>query len=335
MTCCLVSHLPVRSGSPSRVPAVIAVALLLSLIAPGSAASAQDKRAFPLRAKRVVFLGDSITHAGGYIVYLEAELIARNIRPRPELINLGLPSETCSGLSEPIHPFPRPDVHERLDRALQKSKPDVVVACYGMNDGIYYPFGKDRFAKYMSGIRRLEEKVHKSGAKLVLMTPTVFDPPPTKENKNLQPAGRQEYSWKQPYKDYDQVLDRYGRWIVTKQKDRAEMVVDLRSPLVAALKARRAKDPMFVMADDGVHINDEGHRMVARAIANAWGLNGKLTASPELVAEVRKKQAVLHNAWLSHVGHKRPGMKPGLPLTEAEARAAEIDQRIREQARRQ
>ena len=83
--------------------------------------NAQDQPAFPLKSKRVVFLGDSITHAGGFIVYLEAELIARGLEPRPEMINLGLPSETCSGLSEPIHPFPRPNVHERLDRALART----------------------------------------------------------------------------------------------------------------------------------------------------------------------------------------------------------------------
>ncbi len=102
----------------------------------------------PLKAKRILFLGDSITHAGGYISIIEARLIANGVESRPESINLGLPSETCSGLSEPDHPFPRPDVHERLDRALAAAKADLVVACYGMNDGIYYPFSEERFAAY-------------------------------------------------------------------------------------------------------------------------------------------------------------------------------------------
>src|SRR5579872_6429319 len=63
-------------------------------------------------AHRVVFLGDSITHAGGYVALIEAQLRLQNPGHVPEIINLGLPSETCSGLSEPEHPFPRPDVHE-------------------------------------------------------------------------------------------------------------------------------------------------------------------------------------------------------------------------------
>ena len=40
--------------------------------------------------------------------------------------------------------FPRPDLHERLDRALPKTKPDLVFACYGMNDGIYLPLDEAR-----------------------------------------------------------------------------------------------------------------------------------------------------------------------------------------------
>lgn len=291
---------------------------------------AQGQTAFPLKAGRVVFLGDSITHAGGYIAYLEAELVARGVSPRPELINLGLPSETCSGLSEPRHPFPRPDVHERLERALARAKPDVVVACYGMNDGIYYPFGEDRFERYKEGIEKIEVKVRAAGAKLVLMTPTVFDPPPTKPNKNMLPLGEKEYSWVNPYKDYDKdVLAKYGEWILTRSKS-ADMVVNLRKPLLASLEAKRAKEPMFVFAGDAVHINDDGHAMVAKAIANTWGLKGELQAKKELVSLVRKKQGLMHNSWLSHVGHRRPGMKAGLPLAKAEEKALELDKKIAE-----
>lgn len=299
--------------------------LLFLVVAP---VVAQDQPAFPLKAKRVLFLGDSITHAGGYIVYLEAELIARGVEPRPELINLGLPSETCSGLSEPRHPFPRPNVHERIDRALAKLKPDVVVACYGMNDGIYYPFGEERFTRYKEGIEKIEVKTKAAGAKLVLMTPTVFDPPPTRPNKNLLPLGAKEYSWVNPYENYDkEVLGKYADWILTRTRS-SDMIVNLREPLIASLKNKRAKDAMFVFAPDGVHINDSGHAMVAEAVANAWGLKGDLKAKKELVYMVGKKQNLMHGAWLSHVGHKRPGMKPGPPLAEAKRKAKEMNAQI-------
>ena len=59
------------------------------------------------------------------------------------VIDMALPSETVSGLSENGHAggkFPRPDLLERLDQVLRISRPDVVIACYGMNCGIYQPF---------------------------------------------------------------------------------------------------------------------------------------------------------------------------------------------------
>ena len=79
-----------------------------------------------LKPQRVVFLGDSITYSGQYIAYLETYLTTRFPERRFEFIDLGLPSETCSGLSEPGHAggqFPRPDVHERMGRVLDKLSP--------------------------------------------------------------------------------------------------------------------------------------------------------------------------------------------------------------------
>jgi hypothetical protein len=102
----------------------------------------------PAGVKRVVVLGDSITYSGQYIEYVEAYAVSRFPERRIEFLNLGLPSETVSGLTEPGHAggqFPRPDLHERLARVLAQTKPDFIIACYGMNDGIYYPFGEERF----------------------------------------------------------------------------------------------------------------------------------------------------------------------------------------------
>ena len=47
---------------------------------------------FPVHSKRILFLGDSITHAGNYISLLESQLRLRGHAPDPVLFNLGLPS---------------------------------------------------------------------------------------------------------------------------------------------------------------------------------------------------------------------------------------------------
>ena len=299
--------------------------LLLFVILMGSVSEAEDT--FPLKAHRILFLGDSITAAGEFVNMIELQLRLQSVDPMPELVNAGLPSEGCTGLSEPDHPFPRPDVHERLDRALAAVKPDVVVACYGMNDGIYYPYSEERFQKYQDGINRLIEKVHAAGAKLILMTPPPFDPLQLRTEGKLRPEGSDKFAWFAVYENYDQVIRKYAMWIL-EQKDRVEMVIDLQTPITAFWEQQRKKDPAFTVAPDGVHCNRTGHQTIAEVILKAWGVESWMPISEEMTQLVNQKGAVLHNSWLSHIGHKRPGMAAGLPLEEAKANAAEIDRQL-------
>ncbi len=299
-------------------------------------ALAQPKLEFPVTARRVLFLGDSITHASLYVAWIDMQLRLQGASPRPEIISLGLSSETCCGLSEPGHPFPRPNVHERLQRALQLIRPDVVVACYGMNDGIYHPFSPQRFAAYQQGIRRLVEKVHQAGAKVVLLTPPPFDPLPLKKKGVLKPAPKTPHGYQGIFADYDQVLARYARWILRGDHG-ADLVVDLRTPMLAVVKEERKKDPQFTLSPDGIHPNERGHRIMAAAVLRAWGVATEMEPPPGLWPLVKRRTRMLHAAYLSAVGHKRPGIKPGLPLKEALARAARLDEQIAslvQQARR-
>lgn len=287
-----------------------------------------DEVAFPLQAKRILFLGDSITDAGYYVADIEIQLRLHAQQPLPEMINLGLPSETCSGLSEPDHPFPRPDVHERIDRALAKAKPDVVVACYGMNDGIYYPFGEERFQKYQAGIEKIIEKVHASGAELVLLTPPPFDAVPLQGKNKLRPAGADKYAWFAVYEHYDkEVMRRYADWIKT-QVGKADMVIDTYTPMAKCLADKRKTDPKFHFAADGVHMDAAGHEVLAKAILQAWGIETWRQADDELRRAVKAKESILHRAWLSYVGHKRPGVSAGPMLNIAQREAADLEQKI-------
>ncbi len=204
-----------------------------------------------VEAKRVVFLGDSITYAGQYIAYLETYLTTRFPQKHFEFINVGLPSETCSGLSEEGHAggkFPRPDVHERLQRLLDKLKPDLIVACYGMNCGIYQPLDDQRFAKYQDGIRRLRTAAHAAGVPVIHLTPPTFD----------QTRGGGSH-------DYNKVLDHYSEWLVSQQGE-GWTVIDTHSPMNAHLAERRKQNPKFVLAGDGVHAGSTGHWLMAQAI---------------------------------------------------------------------
>ncbi|MFA6543502.1 MAG: SGNH/GDSL hydrolase family protein [Limisphaerales bacterium] len=296
--------------------------------------------------KRVVFLGDSITYAGGYVDILEATFRVGNPDRAVEFINIGLPSETVSGLSEPGHAggqFPRPTVHERLDRVLAKSKPDLIVACYGMNCGMYYPFSEERFAKYREGIELLRKKAAAAGAKIIHLTPPVFDPLPIKAR--TLPAGLPEY--KQPFEGYNTVLDRYSEWLVG-QRAQGWIVVDTHFPMARFLAAGREHDAAFKLAPDGVHANATGHWLIAREVLRHFnGPEEKLAAAndgaaflssihprgADLLKLIAQRQSVVKDAWLTGCGHLRPGMKKGVPVAEAQAKWTELEQKIAEVAK--
>jgi len=298
-----------------------------------SAAAAQD----PPSHARIVFLGDSITQAGGYVEMIEAALIVQAPDVRRSIIRLGLASETVSGLSEAGHAggeFPRPSLHERLDRVLAKAKPDLVVACYGMNDGIYHPLSDERMQAFKDGILELRRKVAAAGAALIHVTPPVFDPQPIREK--VLPSGLDAYP--QPYQGYDAVLAAYAAWLLD-QRPHGWTVVDLHGPMLQALESGRRRDPTFTLAADGVHPGSAGHVLMARALLGDWGISIRDDGTPNhpdgpaILEAVRRKHAVLAPAWLSHVGHRRPGITPGLPLEQAETQAAVHDTEARRLAR--
>lgn len=310
------------------------------LLAAITSVSAADKPILD-GVKRIVFLGDSITYAGGYVDILEAAFRVEHPDRAVEFINLGLPSETVSGLSEPGHAggaFPRPTVHERLDRVLAKARPDLLVASYGMNCGMYYPFSEERFAKYRAGMELLRKKAAAAGAKVVHITPPVFDPLPIKAR--LLPAGLPEY--KQPFEGYHTVLDRYSEWLVG-QRAQGWVVFDTHFPMARFIAAERERDPAFKLAGDGVHINATGHWLVAREVlrqfkapedklAEARDGTAFLAAvhprGADLLKLITQRQGIMKDAWLNECGHLRPGMKKGLPVAEAQAKWAELEAKI-------
>ncbi len=282
----------------------------------------------PADGQRVLFLGDSNTFAGTFIAYFDAYLMTRHPERHVELINLGLPSETCSGLSEADHPYPRPDVHTRLDAALAKAKPNIVVACYGMNDGIYSPFDAGRFQKYQDGYAKLIDKCEKAGAKVILMTPAPFDPLPLKGK--LLPAGGAKYSWVKPYENYDrEVLTKYADWLGTWRK-KGYLVIDAHAALLAYLEAKRKTQPDFRVSGDGIHPDANGHEVIFRELLKTFGGDeGWAKPAAPVMKKIEDRQRMLGLAWLTDVGHKRPDTPKGIPLDEAKKKAAETEKDIR------
>ena len=225
---------------------------------------------FLLRDRQtVLFLGDSITAGGTYISYVDTYVRTRFPEWDIEMIPFGLGSETASGLSEPDHPFPRPCIHGRLDRVLEVVKPDLTVVCYGMNDGIYYPFSDERFSAYKEGINRLVSRLRETGSQVILMTPPPFDAEMVKAK--LKPAGEEEYSYKAVYEGYNDVLGKYAKWIMERAKGNDVVRgVDLYTPMHEHLVKQHKEDEKF-NSGDGIHPKAGGHLQMAVALLKAIG----------------------------------------------------------------
>lgn len=260
---------------------------------------------------RVAILGDSITYSGRWPTLVESALRSAPAFSEAEIVNFGLASETVSGLSEPGHAggrFPRPDLHERLGRILDTFKPTHVLACYGMNDGIYMPLDETRQKAFQDGITRLKTEVEKRGAKLVVITAPLFDG----DNAAAAKQG------------YDAVLDAQAAWLLS-QKD--WQVIDIRPDLRTAITEAKRNDPDFAYARDKVHPGQQGHDFIAASVIRQlwplWELPGKpALVDGEALSVLGKRGEILKLAWLSETRHLRPGVPKGLPLAEAQKQAA-------------
>jgi lysophospholipase L1-like esterase len=290
-------------------------------------AEAKGQKVEPISkdTKQILFLGNSITYSGEYLAYVETVYRMNHPDRKLDWLNLGLPSETVSGLSEEGHAggaFPRPDLHERLDRIFEQIQPELVFVNYGMNDGIYLPFDSTRFNKYADGMSWLNSKIQAIKAKVVFLTPPIYDPIKGKT--------------------YSETLDQYSTWLIDQEKESGWEVIDIHFPMKAYLEAQRKVEPDFYLAKDGVHPNSTGHWLMAKPILEFLGLGeiDSKTTFEELISTypnglelfilISQKQKILRDAYLSATGHLRPGIAVGLPLPEAEKQAALLENQIRD-----
>ncbi len=269
-----------------------------------------------LAGKKIVFLGDSITQGGGYISFASYYLNRLYPRKNFDIYPLGLSSETLSGLSETNHAggkFPRPCLFERLGRLLERTKPDVVFACYGINDGIYQPLDDGRFTAFKNGVNKLIAQCQAAGVKnILLITPPIYD-------ATTPPGGF----------NYDGVMTAYAAWELTLKMPGVQ-VIDLHT---AMRKARDARTEVF--SRDHIHPGDEGHLLMARTILAALGAQvpeeqlAIIQADPLFKqADVLRRHRSTH--WMQHIGYTREKTVTPQPLGDTEAESAILQEKMDE-----
>lgn len=251
----------------------------LGLTGPVAAAEPAKNAPAPYR-QHIFFFGDSITKAGGYVRNIQGELNKLTPDTPPVVHNFGHMSETISNLSEAYHPGRRPCILGWLGTVVAE-KPDIAIACYGINDGIYHPFNKERFEAYKSGIEKLIKDFNAVGTYVVLLTPPPFaaqgpafpaGTTPAQREKLLAEANAKaeeeakkdpnKFGYRSAYPYYDEVLAVYAKWILTLDKRDGVSAVDIRTPMLARIKETHG--------GDAIHPNGTGHAIMAETVLKKW-----------------------------------------------------------------
>lgn len=326
------------------------------------AMAVEGMNAEKIATKKILFLGDSITYGGHYVELFELAIRSRFPEKKNTILNLGLSSETVSGLSEDGHAggrFPRPDLFERLDRVLNQVRPEVVFTCYGMNCGIYKPLSSNNLVTYMERYKKLVETVKRVGAEIVIVTPPAFDPLPIINRTSKNGIGG-------PFSGYDSVLQTFSLALENEfQSD--QLVININTPMTQYVLQKRISDPSYSLARDGVHMNALGHTITFEQILDKLGLaeidgppivlpknnaipenylkyfDNKYNSGPiatrsernnqlndKIFKLIKEKQRILKDAWLTKTGHKRPGVRKLEPFHQWITKANAIENSIRE-----
>lgn len=282
----------------------ISLVLLISL----PLFSAQDNQNLLLSGERILILGDSITQDGTYVSFMEYYLESLYPDKKFDIISIGLGGETACGLTEPGH-AKRPCIFSRLDSALAKIKPKLVFACYGMNDGLYNPQSTERFQAYKDGILKLIAKVKEAGAKVIILTPPVFDP--LHVPRELLKDNEVGYTYAKPYYRYDNVLADYSNWIMSLKIEDVQ-TIDLHSPMKTYLQKRHKADSTFFINKDGIHPTPFGHLFMTNIIMEKIGIPLNIkdldnefeqVTSDTLYQLINEQRQIRSKGWLEYIGY--------------------------------
>ena len=205
---------------------------------------------------KVVFLGDSITQQGenfegegtykGFITSLR-----ENVSQEVELINKGIGGNKV------------PDLLLRYNDDVLKLKPNIVFIYIGINDVWHkYDWGSGTDIDiYEKGLRKIITDIKAVGAKIILCTPTVIG-----ENNG-------EFKLNKNFKDIDTMeimnkdLDAFSDVVRNLSSEFNTDLLDLRKKFKEYISENNDQNmPKGVLTSDGVHLNNEGNKLIADAM---------------------------------------------------------------------
>jgi isoamyl acetate esterase len=218
--------------------------LLLGLVTAGMLAGCTGGKLTMKTGERILFFGDSITEQGvkpaGYVTLIREDLSTRYPDLAIEVVGAGVSGNKV------------PDLQNRLSRDVIEKKPSVVVIYIGINDVWHWKLNNLKGTteqQYEGGLREIIARIGYSGSEVILCTPSVIG--------------------EIPDSTYGQnpMLNQYAAISRKIAKDVGIRLCDLHKAFDTYLMANNPdKKEKGILTTDGVHLNDEGNKFVAKEI---------------------------------------------------------------------
>ncbi len=239
-------------------------------------AAARSEKVRPFQSgDRICFLGDSITKGGSYHQLIELFYALRFPERSIEFLNCGIGGDRAS------HILTAPQF--RIESDVLSHRPTVVTVMLGMNDverRLYEPGSEERNAPlranalktYRSCIQTLVERLQRSGAHVILLSPSVYEESLSFSKPAVQPG-------------INAALAACARVLQELSDEMHTDFVDVHAVMDALNQKKKKQNPSFSITGDAqswndrVHPGPTGHFVIAHALLSAQGC---LSTPPEL-----------------------------------------------------
>lgn len=249
---------------------------------------------------RVALVGDSITAAGQYHLFLTDYYFTRRPKDKIRFYNLGISGGTAN------------DANLRLDWDIQPKNCNKAFVMFGMNDIQYQLFqaavcnqNKEQQKEAVkSGCYNIERLTEQIGGEIALMTPTPYEQLAELGQKNCFGA--------------DDSLKQIAAFDKKLAKEKGYLLIDLHMAMLRENTRLRKKEPDgSLVGADRIHPGILGHALIAREILKALGESETVSVfeyDMEIRAVCRMKNMRVHDLKLSEEGMQFIYQPNSLPL---------------------
>ena len=210
------------------------------------------------QSTKIIFLGDSITQQAedfedGFISLIRQNLVQNKF----ELVGKGISGNKVS------------DLLTRYKSDVIDLNPNIVFIYIGINDVWHkYDFGTGSdIDLYENGLRQIISEIQKIGAKVVLCTPTVIG-----ENYGDFTLANQyieQYRDAKTMENMNKDLDAFSDVVRKLSSEYSTDLIDLRRVFIDYISQNNPKNsPSGILTYDGVHLNDQGNKLIADQMIN-------------------------------------------------------------------